>query len=83
MKGVPQMKTFTFGPNGHTVNIDGQEYKLETRSFLIPPKKLRLFLNAQGGPYKYCYWDRSKERYISQPLPFTKVTIDLVESGLL
>ena len=63
--------------------ISGVPLILE-RQFMIPPKIVRIFNNAQGGPYKYCIPDPINEgKFKSFPLPCTREILLLVEKGKL
>jgi hypothetical protein len=67
--------------NNRTVAIHNGPARLFEREFMIPPATIRIFNNAQGGPYKYCYPENGK--LVSFPLPCTREILLLVEQGKL
>lgn len=63
--------------------IDGQRLPVYRREFFIPPKRVSVYENARGGPYKYCYYSPQLGRQVSFPLPFTPEIDALHAAGLL
>lgn len=71
-------------PNPHIVAVvDGRHYPVYEREFFIRPRNLKVYENAAGGPYKYCYYDPQLECNVSFPLPFTPEIDALHRSGLV